>query len=625
MMYEGEEVNTIDLLYEMPTNESDGVKVIVPVKWSDRNIFKNKINEQLAYFESVYFDVNVAGNVMENNFSILRSENFQISEISTDLNLHICLDNVYYPLDFNKLGIERINLPFGMRFSLTDGLFPTPNRESIRYTQEAKAIILDKIKIVANYFANKYNETIHDTKDIHAVFKYYSHKDKQLIFNNNTYSIGELLNYTSIPITLPKLIGVDLLDLYKLYKTKSCLTNEYSVKYTLSYGRMKESKHSREVSLIYDKGQAFVFNDRIGSVKKEYLKTILGHSTYYYFIKRVTSYTLYSKLPLIQSDDCYYSILNLVNHPKSEWRQRIKEFQYVQSLIVGNYIDLDAIDIPKSWLDARKVKAVTVGGNVGRAPKLQGEIIGKEASRLERYVDGKTCKFVPTTYKLEKLITQPQLMIYASHAENDKLDKLYYLSHVQKLKLVTFSDREITALSKATIHNLMSITTFMKGENKPFKRLVTAYLISMLNRTYRNTFNKTNRIKEISEELGAKLEALTNYYNKNFRNVNDNEIYEAMLEIAKENNLYDMTIYSTYVEVKRVLDKLEFIEPIAQNLNNYSRNDDTDKLINAFRDLFKYHKYRIDSKHYNLKLNDEVSLENEELTEETVDELINND
>lgn len=624
-MYEGEEVNTIDLLYETPTTDLDGVKVIVPVKWTDRNIFKNKINEQLAYFESVYFDVTVAGNVMENNFSIFRSENFQISEISTDLNLHICLDNVYYPLDFNKLGIERINLPFGMRFSLTDGLFPTPNRESIRYTQEAKAIILDKIKIVADYFANKYNETIHDTKDIHAVFNHYSHKDKQLIFNNNTYSIGELLNHTSISITSPKLIGVDLLDLYKLYKVKSCLTNEYSVKYTLSYGRMKESKQSREVSLRYDQGQAFVFNDRIGGVKKEYLKTILRNDRYYYFIKKITSYPLYSKFCITLDDDCYHSILNLANHPKSEWRQRIKEFQYIQSLIVGNYTDLDAIDIPKNWLDARKVKAITVGGNVGRAPKLQGEIIGKEASQLERYVDGRSCKFVPTTYKLEELISKPQLMLYAPHSDNNTLDKLYHLSKVQKLKLVTFSDREITALSKATIHNLMPINIFMKGENKPFKRLVTAYLISKLTTEYNNTFSKTNRIKEISEELGAKLEILTHYKNNNFRSVNDNDIYEAMLEIAKANNLYDMTIYSTYIEVKNLLTKLEFIEPMSKSLRLYYTDDTPDKLMVAFRDLFKYHKHRIDTKHYKFKLNEEISLESEELTEEIVDELVNND
>jgi hypothetical protein len=115
-----------------------------------------KIKEQLAYFESVYFDVEG----MNNQFNIFRSEHYQISELATDRHLHVCLDNVYYPLDFEKLGINRIDMKMGLRFTLTDGIFPTPNRESLRYTQEAKQIILNKIKVLADDFVNKFNESI---------------------------------------------------------------------------------------------------------------------------------------------------------------------------------------------------------------------------------------------------------------------------------------------------------------------------------------------------------------------------------------------------------------------------------------------------------------------------------
>lgn len=62
MMYEGEEVNTIDLLHEKETDKPDGTKVVIPVKYSDRDLFYTKIKEQLAYFENVYFDVTVGGN-----------------------------------------------------------------------------------------------------------------------------------------------------------------------------------------------------------------------------------------------------------------------------------------------------------------------------------------------------------------------------------------------------------------------------------------------------------------------------------------------------------------------------------------------------------------------------------
>ena len=38
---------------------------------------------------------------------------------------------MYYPIDFAKLGISSISFPVGLRFNLSDGIFPTPNRESI--------------------------------------------------------------------------------------------------------------------------------------------------------------------------------------------------------------------------------------------------------------------------------------------------------------------------------------------------------------------------------------------------------------------------------------------------------------------------------------------------------------
>jgi len=75
---------------------------------------------------------------------------------------------------------KRLSVGIGLRFSLTDGLFPTPNRESLRYTQEAKELIKVKIELVANDFMHKYNETIVDTDDVRAVVDYYSNTNKHI-------------------------------------------------------------------------------------------------------------------------------------------------------------------------------------------------------------------------------------------------------------------------------------------------------------------------------------------------------------------------------------------------------------------------------------------------------------
>lgn len=628
MMYEGEDVNTIDLLTESPTTEANGVKVIVPVKSSDRNDFFQKIKEQLAYFESVYFNVSVSYNTIANTFTIFRADDFQLSDMTTDKKMHICLDNVYYPIDFEKLGISQIDLPVGLRFSLSDGIFPTPNRESIRYTKEAKTIILSKIKKVADYFVNKYNEIGVETDDINVIFDYYSSHERYVLFNNIKRDITKILHYSDIKLIAPKLKGISLLDVKFINSIKTTLLNEYEVKYTMdSNRRLKEVKHSwdSEVRLSdISVGNCYLFNEKFGSNKKEYIKETRNGGFYkYYFIKRVKKMSLFKITNPGQPQLPYYvSYLNLKSHPKTEWRDRIKELQYVISLLMKDFINLDDIVVPQAWLDARKAKNVSLGKSVGRGPKLKGEIVCKQASQLERYVDGKNCKFVPTTYTLEKFSTNKFLTVYALHSNNETLDKLYNIAKKQKINFVTFSEREANIVSKGELHNLISIDDFMKGNTQPFKRLVTAHLIKLLMSEYAYTFNKVDRLKEVSTDLATKVEALLAYQSKHYTNSHNNDIiYGAILEVAKANNLFDMTIYSTYLEVKKVLGKLEFIETLLTYASSYSRAKD-DKIIVALRDLCKYHKYRIDTEHYKLQLNEEVVIE-DVLSEEIVEELIN--
>ena len=52
MMYEGEDTNSIDLLYEASTTEENGVKIIIPVNYYDRQNFIKKIKEQLTSLRS---------------------------------------------------------------------------------------------------------------------------------------------------------------------------------------------------------------------------------------------------------------------------------------------------------------------------------------------------------------------------------------------------------------------------------------------------------------------------------------------------------------------------------------------------------------------------------------------
>ena len=79
-----------------------------------------------------------------------------------------------------------------------------------------------------------------------------------------------------------------------------------------------------------------------------------------------------------------------------------------------------------------------------------------------------------------------------------------------------------------------------------------------------------------------------------------------------------MSIYSTYLEVKTILEKYNFIEPIIRAHNAYRQSKEEMTMIEILRDLFKYHKYKLNYENYGISLNEE-----EKLTEESIEQLTN--
>ena len=606
MMYEGEDTNTIDLLYEKATNERNGVKVIVPVKWSDRDEFFKKMKEQLAYFEDVYFDANVGSYIIDNNFTIYRGEQFQYSQLASDEYLHICLDNVYYPIDFSKLEIPKLEFPVALRFSLTDGIFPTPNREAIRYTQEARQIIMNRLAEMSDFFVNKYNEQMTACQTYNQVKEYYNSSRRTIeVVPGIKLNVGYLSVFSNVVINKPKMESVKHLNLEKLVKNDAYLLKEYKVTQIFSRGKFRETKSSWEydvnmanINLENDKN-AYLYSSKLSETKKAYLRTALPSNwgRTYYFIRKSTSFTLFPKPGNMGAYDNYYKILSLNTIERKYWREAIKEFQKIINTITSNFIDLDAIVVPDSFVQTRKQSSSRVAST--RREKLDGDIIVKKAAPLERFVEGKHCKFVTDTWRLKDIPKMGTLIVYAVHEDAAKLDHLYAASHEkQKLKVITLSTREMKVLEELEFKNVMSYSKFMEGDNKPFKRIVTGYLINELCIENHYLFGRLATLKEVSKELTDRLKVLQEYKEKNYISNSSKIVYEAMIEVAKQNNLFDHSIYSEYLSVKAILDKLYFLNTVFSMIRNYSYYGATPDQIKVIVDLMKYHKMRVNSEHY---------------------------
>jgi hypothetical protein len=632
MMYEGEDTNSIDLLYERATDEPNGVKVIVPVSYSDRYNFNNKIKEQLAYFENVYFDVESMGSwSIDNNFTIHRAEHFQYSSLAQNSDMHLCLDNVSYPIDWDKLGIDRIRLKLALRFSLSDGLFPTPNREAIRYTQEAKETILKKIATVADVFMNKFNEAITTQSDIKSIMQFYGRNNKYIKSwykgTDEEICIDDLVALSSVPVAQPKLDNIKLLNLERLaVKAKEYMLAEYKFKYRFNSGKFQNMKsYYHEYLRMTDFtshgfGGVYIYENDFTKGKQDYLRTVLPDNKQIYFVKKAP-FKLRSKSGQTDYAKYYDSVLGLNMYPKNQWRQLIQEFQYVVGLYAKDFINLDAIEVPQSFKDAQKAKRLKITVAAVKGPKkvrMKGEFSGKVGTRMEVSLSDQYCKFVPTTFKMEDIHKSSKLHVYGKESDKKELDRLWSAFNGQA-KFVIVAQATIDNLQKADLHNWITINKFMEGKNRPFKTMATEFLIEKLLEDKRATFQRTEIVREISNDLADKLELLNKYHRDNSMSYADNNTKDLIIEHAKENNLFDQPVYMVYNQVNEVFTKLPFLNTLLDRMGYRSSNSDS-PFITAIVDLFKYHKHKVNLEHYTLKLTEDAPLE-ETLTQDTIEEL----
>jgi hypothetical protein len=631
MMYEGEDTNSIDLLYERATSEPNGVKVIVPVNYSDRYNFTNKIKEQLAYFENVYFEVDSSWGRVDNDFIIHRAEHFQYSSLAQNSDMHLCLDNVSYPIDWDKLGIRRIGIKLALRFSLSDGLFPTPNREAIRYTQEAKETILKKIATVADVFMNKFNEAITVQSDIKSIMQFYSQHSKHVkAWYKNTDDqtvIDDLVVHSSIPVAQPKLDSIKLLNLERLaVKAKEYILAEYKFKYRFTNSKFQTMKsYHTEYLRMSDMtgsyfGGVYIYKNDFPKSKQDYLRTILPDNKQLYFVKK-SPFKLKSKGGSVDYAKYYDSVLNLSMYPKAQWRQLIQEFQYVVGLYAKDFIDVDAIEVPQSFKDAQKAKRLKITVAAVQGPKkirMKGEFSGKVGTRMDINLSDQYCKFVPTTFKMEMIHQRSTLNVYAKEADKKQMDNAWSCFNKHAV-FVIVAQATYDNLQKADLHNWITLDKFMEGKNRPFKTIATEFLISDLIATYKDTFKRINVVREISNDLGDKLQTLWDYHNSQYRSYCDDATKATVIEHAKANNLFDQPTYLVYKQVNEVFTKLPFLNAILETMG-YRESKKDSPMMTAIVDLFKYHKHKVNLEHYKIKLTEDAPLE-ETLTQDTIEEL----
>ena len=595
MMYEDEYDNKIDKLFEQPTDKPNGVKIIIAIKGWDQSEFSSKIREQLCYFSNIF--VTDDYNRFNNDFKIYENDIFKWSEVAGDNKLHMCLGEVYYPIDFKRLGIPDINIPVAIKLKLTDGVTPTINRENLMFSPETKALILGKIKALADWMVEKYNENNLEKDSILDIWKDINSNNKYVQINDaegnllRSIEITPLLKYTAIKPVEPSVKGITHLHLPRIILMQEDLMKKWRycgmIKSTMGGNRWQaDYKHgwSSEARSILDKvlhktDTIYKLKNKLSNVTKDYIKE-LGVC---YFI------TESSFVPTLQN---YIRILELKKVKKEEWRAHISEYQKIQEQLAVSFKDGDAIIPTAQWLQERKDRIVRTKATKTDRTEIHPKI-AETSTRGDLFAVFKADTNRMIVNELDK---QKHLYIYGNEEEKYRLSETFRL--VKNAKVCYLGKKDYQKMEEIKIHNWVKIEDFMQGRYKEFSRVCSAFKIQELLSKQQLVLGNLDYISKLNKDFSDDVKKLLEY-KKGYVQFST-PLLADMLAICEEKKLWDLEILSILHRVEKWMGMFDFLGMLKfDESRRYSSTID-DKTLPLAMEIMRARKMRMNLSNYHL-------------------------
>lgn len=563
LAYQGAEFCEYDLISEKDTKEENGVIFEIPIEgYSEMSQFCSKARQKLAYYDTVA--LMIYGRLEPNK--ITRSKDWQYSEQNKNTTMHLCLKDVYYQIDFGKLGINSIEIPIALRFGLQDGITVTPSRENLIYTEKVKTIIKEKIAAVAEWFVKKYNDTVPDEYDsILEVWNDIDNDKKIVEVNSVEFKINSLIPHSGMIAKWLKVKGlVHRNPSWYKQNAKLMLSDYTTVLHKRMGGNIRSEKKAIRYTLAWKQildGHRVVLVD---AVPLGYMRKYL-HDKYdktdCTFVTKPRQKTL-KKKNLLADDESWHTILLLNAFNKKEWRSRIAEFQRVEKEFIDKIVDERNVENTqhyKDWVEKHKafVKANQKPGssNYRTLNKQNGDITLSIARTAKN--DSSVCVFEKNVFKINELYKQPTLFVQFD--DEDEAKKHWPVLRKSSVTVCMIGKKEITKLPLFSIKKFIKFEEFMSRDYKPFLRIASSILFS-------KTIDDFEEIKEGKGDLFKNCMSayyddylkLKAYVDENFSGT-DEDIVEAILAIAEEKDLFDKQLWDVYLRLKKAVEKLDFV------------------------------------------------------------------
>lgn len=445
MMYKGAQFTEYQKIYESATTEENGVEVIIPIDgWSQYRDFKNKIQQKLCYYDTV---VLVIDNEIIKN-TINRNSLFQWSSLNQNNFMHFSLKDVYYTIDFDKLGIDKIMVPICIRFGLDEGLIPTPSREEIIYSPSTIALFKEKIKKISEWMIGKYNLEIKNLEitDIPSNINNFNPKlDKYFKLEEQDFNITELSKYSTISILPPKIKDIEIFSLSFIFNFRYKFLENFPIS-----GQYydKKATNSRYLSSTYNayfskEGKKILCQKAPSGLMKSYLIDTFNDISF--FIERPRN-----------KDLAYYKQeIGLKQYPKEYWRKIIIEWNKIEEAFRNGFEIYEDFVISDKWIADRKINRT--------AKKATVKVDKQEISAYE-IIRGTNKPYITDTKRIIPITSLETIntVVYGTKEERENLYKVKQFD----IKCYILPDRDI---AKISLPNWITYSEFIKGDTAVFK------------------------------------------------------------------------------------------------------------------------------------------------------------
>ena len=550
LFYKGASFAERDIIIEnKDTTKPDGVNIKINIKsLSEYSDFKYKAKYKLGYYDEICLIID--GKIVENQ--IYRNDLFQWNDMYSYNEIHICLKDVFYEVDWQSLGINRINIPISLRFNLDSGLSPVPSREKLIYTESTKRLILGRIKEVANYFITKYNENTLEKETFLEAYPFIGENYKQVTLAEKQFTINDIIKYGDIPVNELKVKGIVESEL-KYYKRCDYFFPELNpIIDDNCSGWKRKYLYKNTKDYLLESGRKIVV---VNKFPERRVKTYLQEK----YSRQNILIVKESKIPFIRK------IKNIKRYDVLNTKAKLKEFLFVEQQLRENFIyELDIEDSKEyiDWLEKEKEYQKQQRKEKAKDPyyvskslnKEEGDITlayaTKSSSRLKNFYT-----FEAKAYPIKNLYKNKYFTILFDKEEKDLAKE--FANAIPKgsnIKIALIGKRE--KLRLPNLHSFKTIYNMMSEGNKKFRQIITAELIYQLLKD-RDTISNIKSLNPFLNKIAENCKKLKEYKAAYYLGVSDG-VWEAMKVVAIEQNLFDYSIYSTYLSVKEHIDLLDF-------------------------------------------------------------------